>query len=227
MTMDNIDRYIEQVCRRVGGPRAMRAHLRQELREHLLDAVERLGAGGMDSQEAQAKAIEDFGSAEDVRGGLEEAHGQRLLPVIVEKALQWKETTMKARWLWMTSAHVMLASVLMLELVFVFGMMIFIMPKFREMEIKGWLTPHGAAEAGLIAWSSSFLGNLAALCALGGWILPAIAAAWVVYEWRVRSENKAWMRLSLMGVGSLALFVVAAIEAVAMIAPLMVAWPQH
>ena len=225
--MDNIDRYVDEVCRRVGGPRAMRAHLRQELREHLLDAVDRLRAGGMSPQEAEAKALEDFGLAAEVRGGLEEAHGQRLLPVIVEKAMQWKETTMKARWLWMTSAHVMLATVLVLELTFVYGIMIFIMPKFREMEHKGWIAPHGPGDAGLMTWSASVLGNLTAFCAAGWWILLAVAAAWAAYEWRVRSENKAWMRLSFMGAGSIALFVVAAIEAMAMILPLIVAWPQR
>ena len=40
--MDRIEAYLEQVCRGIGGPRGMRAHVRQELREHLRDAAARL-----------------------------------------------------------------------------------------------------------------------------------------------------------------------------------------
>ena len=37
--MDQLERYLDQVCRGIGGPRSLRQHIRQELREHLLDAA--------------------------------------------------------------------------------------------------------------------------------------------------------------------------------------------
>jgi hypothetical protein len=35
--MKKLEQYLDQVCRRISGPRALRQHVRQELREHLLD----------------------------------------------------------------------------------------------------------------------------------------------------------------------------------------------
>jgi hypothetical protein len=32
--MDKLEQYLDQVCRNIGGPYAMRRHVRQELREH-------------------------------------------------------------------------------------------------------------------------------------------------------------------------------------------------
>ena len=37
--MEKIEQYHDQVCRCIGGPWSLRQHERQELREHLLDAV--------------------------------------------------------------------------------------------------------------------------------------------------------------------------------------------
>ena len=37
--MDKLEHYLDQVCRSIGGPRSLRQHVRQELREHLLDAA--------------------------------------------------------------------------------------------------------------------------------------------------------------------------------------------
>jgi hypothetical protein len=222
--MEKIERYVEEVCRRLGGPREMRLHVRQELREHLLDAVESLRAGGMSEQEAVKKALEDFGATAEVRGALEEAHGQRLTAVIVEKAMQWKEKTMKARWLWMTVAQIAIVTVILLEVAFVYGLLIFVLPKFHDMVIKGWLVAPDQATANLISWSSSYLGRLAGWLSHPCWLFLAIAAVWTLFEWRVQSENKAWMRLFSMGLGAVILFVVAA---AAMILPLMVAWPRR
>jgi hypothetical protein len=33
--MDRLAQYLEQVCRRIGGPRSLRQHIREELREHV------------------------------------------------------------------------------------------------------------------------------------------------------------------------------------------------
>jgi hypothetical protein len=39
--MEKIERYLDQVCHGIAGPRALRAHIRLELKEHLVEAVAR------------------------------------------------------------------------------------------------------------------------------------------------------------------------------------------
>lgn len=99
--MDKLEQYLDQVCRGIGGPVEMRRHVRQELREHLLDAVAQHKAAGLADEAALDKALAEFGQPEEVRSELEAAHGQRMT-WIIDKAMQWKEMTMKAKWLWTT-----------------------------------------------------------------------------------------------------------------------------
>src|SRR5215471_11793159 len=103
--MDKLEQYLDQVCRSIGGPRSLRQHIRQELREHLLDAAARHKAAGLPEEQALDRALEDFGGPEQVRSELEATHGHRLLPVVIDKAMQWKENTLKAKWLWTTWAY--------------------------------------------------------------------------------------------------------------------------
>ena len=92
--MDKLEQYLDQVCRGIAGPRSLRQHVRQELREHLLDAAAAHKAAGMSEEAALARALEDFGGPEQVRAELEATHGHRLLGVVLDKAMQWQERTM-------------------------------------------------------------------------------------------------------------------------------------
>src|SRR5262245_3379395 len=114
--MDPLEQFLDRVCRGVGGSRELRQHLRQELREHLLDAAAGHRAAGMSESEALAKALADFGGPDEVRSELEVTHGHRLLPVLLDKAMQWKEKTMKAKWLWTTWATIAVVAVVLLDL---------------------------------------------------------------------------------------------------------------
>ena len=62
--MNDMDRYLDQACRRISGPTALRRHLREELREHLEEAIHALLAEGLSQEEAAAKAIESLGEPE-------------------------------------------------------------------------------------------------------------------------------------------------------------------
>src|SRR5688572_28432611 len=97
---DKLERYLDQVCRGIAGPRELRQHVRQELRGHLMDAVAEHRTAGLDEATAVERALADFGGPEEVRAELEATHGHRLLGVIIDKAMQWKETTMKGKYLW-------------------------------------------------------------------------------------------------------------------------------
>ncbi len=203
--MDKLEHYLDQVCRSIGGPRPLRQHVRQELREHLLDAVARHRAAGLSEEDALAKALEEFGQPEEVRSELEAAHGQRVMAVVIDKALQWKEMTMKAKWLWTSWAYLGLAVVIVLEVLFLTCAVIFIVPKFKHLLREGLIDPAIIDDAG-VSWMPAFLDDLSDV---GGgyatlWLILAVAA-WALFEWLVRSENKALMRLSALGTAAVGL----------------------
>src|SRR5437899_4809146 len=137
--MDKLELYLDQVCRSIGGPKALRQHVRQELREHLLDAVAEHKAAGLSEEKALEKALEDFGGPEQVRSELEATHGHRLMPVVIDKAMQWKEKTMKAKWLWTTWAYLAVVLVIVLEVLFITFNRVFVVPKFQKIMSEGWL----------------------------------------------------------------------------------------
>jgi hypothetical protein len=206
--MDKLEQYLNRICRSIGGPRPLREHVRQELREHLVDAMARHRAEGLSEEEALGRALEEFGNPDDVRSGLEATHGHRMLAVVIDKALHWKEMTMRARWLWMSWAYLALAAVIALEVLFISFNVVFIVPKFQKLMHDGMIDPAIIEESG-VRWTPAFLGGLSNV--VGHYTLPVIllAAAMVgLFEWRVRSENKSLMRLSALGTATLGLMMV-------------------
>jgi hypothetical protein len=222
--MDKLERYLDQVCRGIAGPRALRQHIRRELGEHLRDAAAEHEAAGMSAEEALERALEDFGGPEQVRAELEAQHGHRLMTVVIDKAMQWKEKTMKARWVWSTWAHAMVLVVIGLEVAFVYGCMVFIVPKFKEYGKDGWIDTAIQDEAGAInRWAFGFLGNMGGLCEWLPWIGLGLLVLWGLFESRVRSENKALMRLGGLGTIAAGMFVAAGFTAAALILPSVIA----
>jgi hypothetical protein len=206
--MDKLEHYLDQVCRGIGGPRALRQHVRQELREHLRDAAAEYKAAGLSEEAALDRALEDFGGPEEVRSGLEATHGHRLLPVVIDKAMQWQERTMKAKWLWTTWAYLAVAAVVVLEVLLITFNVIFIIPKFRKLMQDGIIDPAIVEEQG-VSWMLGFLNGLEYV---GGnyttFLLLGAAAAIGLFEWRVKSEHKPFIRLSAWGTAAVALTVV-------------------
>lgn len=224
--MDMLEQYLDQVCRRIAGARDMRQHVRQELREHLLDAAVAHEAGGLSKEQALAKAIEDFGGPREVRDGLEDAHGARVSAIVLEKAMQWKEMTMKAKWLWTTWAHLALAIVISLEVLFICGSVVFLIPRFTYLAAYVWRGGTSMGEASeFLDWSLGYLDGV--VWWTQNWWLPAVIVAmlWVIFEWRVRSENKTLMRLG--GMSALAVGLTAALltMVVAMTMPPLMSGP--
>jgi hypothetical protein len=206
--MNVLDQYLDRVCRSIGGPRSLRQHIRQELREHLLDAMAQHKAAGLSEQAALEKALEEFGKPEEVRSELEATHGHRMMAVVIDKAMQWKERTMRAKWLWMTWAYLALAGVIALEVLFITFNVVFIVPKFQRLMRDRIIDPADIEEHGL-SWMLGFLDDLQYV---GGhyttFILLGAAAAYGLFEWRVKSENKPFIRLSALGTAAVGLMVV-------------------
>lgn len=221
--MDKLEHYLDQVCRGLGGSRAMRQHIRQELREHLSDAIAERRAAGMSEEEALARALEDFGAPDEVRSELEATHGHRLMAVVIDKAIEWKEKTMKAKWLWLSWAHVALAAVILVAgFTIVFSEM-FLVPKFRQIARVGWLHP-GVHDPGA-AWLFSILSGMDWLSNHAPLILLGVGILWVLFEWRVRSENKTFMRLSALGTAAVGLVVAVMLTTGSMLILMMLGWP--
>src|SRR5262249_34276760 len=202
------ERYLDEVWRRMGGPGSLRQHVRQELREHLLDAAAEHQAAGLSPQEALERAIANFGGPDFVRSELEATHGHRVMAVVIDKAMQWKEMTMRAKWLWTTWAYLAAVGVIALEVMWITFAVMYRGPKFCKLMQDGLIGPAILDEHG-VAWGVSFLRRLSV--AVGDytalWILGA-AAAWGLFEWRVHSENKPFMRLSALGTAGVALALV-------------------
>jgi hypothetical protein len=206
--MERLERYLDQVCRSIGGPKALRHHVRQELREHLLDAVAEHKAAGMPEQEALERALLEFGQPEEVRSELEATHGHRVMAVVIDKALQWKEMTMRTKWLWTTWAYLAVVLLIALELFSVWFNVIFLIPKYQKLRRDGIIDPAIDEEAG-VGWMTRFVTGLSDFTGhYTTWLLLAAAAAWGLFEWRVKSENKSFIRLALLGTVAVALMVV-------------------
>lgn len=225
--MEKLEHYLDQVCRGIAGPRSLRQHVRQELREHLLDAVAVHRAAGLSEDQALEKALDDFGGPEHVRGEWETLHGRRLLTTVVDKSLDWKERTMKARWLWSTSAHFSLAGVIVFELAILAWSMVFIVPAYvRDREYRLFRGPTAPVQEYLDR-ADTCLTAVVRLAdnVVSYWFLwfALFAAAWGTFEWRVRSENKSLMRLSAMGLAALVLAATVSLSAASLMTPYVVA----
>src|ERR1022692_2685874 len=156
--MDRLEQYLDQVCRSIGRPVKMRQHVRQELREHLLDALAQHRSAGLSEEAALAKALEEFGKPEEMRSDLEAAHGQRMM-WILDKAMQWKEKTMKAKWLWMTLAHVSVVLVIALAVMWISFADIFLLPKFEKLLHDGIIDP-AFIDGADASWMPAFLNGV-------------------------------------------------------------------
>ena len=203
--MDKLEQYLDQLCRSIGGPRSLRQHVRQELREHLLDAVAQHRSAGLSEKEALERALAEFGKPEDVRSELEATHGHRMMAVVIDKAMQWKEMTMRARWLWTTWAHLALMGVIAVQVLTITFSETFLVPKFQVIVRDGWLNL--SIHEPDVSWLHSSVHGMDWAANNLTWLLLLLAAAWGLFEWRVRSENKTFMRLSALGTAAVALMV--------------------
>src|SRR5215469_11703782 len=215
--MKKLEQYLDQVCRSIGGTRALRQHVRQELREHLLDSVAQHKAAGLPEEAALEQALEEFGQAEEVRSELEATHGQRLLAVVIEKAMLWQEKTMKAKWLWTTWAYLALGLVIVLQTLFLVFTNLMIVPRFELLVRHGFVDP-AVLEQNDWSWTRTWLLNLHDLTGHHTTLVLLLAAVAIgIFEWRVRSENKSFMRVAALGTVAVTLMIVVAFMAGSML----------
>ena len=199
--MNKLEHYLQQVCRSMGGPKALREHVRQELREHVLDAISvaQHQTSGLSEQQAIDRALAEFGIPETVRGELEATHGHRMmLAMVISKAMQWKEKTMKAKWLWATWTYLMVIGIIVLEILFCFFSMIYLLPKMKKLQQDGFMMTDESARSAM-NWMFDFLyGTATAIDKWFWWAVLGLVTLWGLFEWRAKSENKPFIRLSVL-----------------------------
>lgn len=197
--MDRIEHYLDQVCLSVGGPEELRRHLRQELREHLQELMDDYIATGMAPQDAETRAIESFGEPESVREGLESVHGRRHLAFLIEKAMDWREENMKTGWKWSWTATALVLLTMVVQVGLIWFAIIYIEPVliegYHELNASNGILRSTAGLARLLYYSWA-------------WLLAPVVIGWAVFEWRVKNEHKALMRLTGGIAASLALGIV-------------------
>jgi hypothetical protein len=191
--MNDIGRYLDQACRSVSGSVALRKHLRTELKEHLEEAIKELVAKGMSQDEAAKKVIQDFGEPEMVRDGLQSVYGHSVTSLFVDKAMDWRERTMKSEWRWNSATYVGLVLIVALAASsIVFSFM--------------WIVPCLAAlYSDLGTELPRYLCRTINISRLMVdewwiWVIP-IVGGMGLFEWKCKSENKALIRTA-MSVGA-------------------------
>ncbi len=224
--MNKLEHYLHQVCRSMGGPKALREHVRQELREHLVDAIAQHQKAGLSEQQAIDRALAEFGTPETVRGELEATHGHRMmLAVVIDKAMEWKEKTMKAKWLWATWTYLMVIGIIVLEILFTFFCMIYILPKIKKLQHDGFIMTDEYSRSAM-NWMFDFLyGTANAIDKWFWWAVLGLVTLWGLFEWRVKSDNKSFMRLSALNTLALGLLMVVLIMSVSMVLPFLLSTP--
>jgi type II secretory pathway component PulF len=191
--MNNIDRYLDQACRSVSGPVALRKHLREELREHLEVAIKELVATGMSQDEAATKAIKGFGEPEMVREGLQSVYGHSVTSLFVDKAMEWRERTMKSEWKWNSATYVGLGIIVALAAFSIVFAFMWIVPVVQALYSDlGTVLPEYLCRTINI---SRLMVNEWWI-----WVIP-IVGGMGLFEWKCKSENKALIRMA-MGVGA-------------------------
>jgi hypothetical protein len=223
--MDKLERYLDQVCRTIGGPRSLRQHVRQELREHLLDAASQHCTEGLSMSDALDRAIADFGGPEQVRAELEATHGHRFLAVVIDRAMQWKETTMRGKWLWATCANLAVFAVVVINILFYAFVETMFVPKLKKLQNDGWLKSEAMALP-VMDWLNSSLRTLAWLGDHATWFLLAGIGLWGFFEWRVRGDNKSAMRMTVFGMLAVVLTIGSVVIASAIAIPFMIGMPE-
>jgi hypothetical protein len=128
---------------------------------------------------------------------------------------------MRAKWLWTTLAHLALAVVVVLEVAWLTFAALWLVPRFQKLVVDGVIDPEFVEIGGLrlAAWAS-FLERLRQVVdRFLGWLLLLTVVFCGFFEWRVRGENKSFIRLSVWGTAAVGLIVVCIFTGVALVLP--------
>ncbi len=132
---------------------------------------------------------------------------------------------MRTKWLWTIWAHLALAVVVVLEVAWLAYAALWLVPRFQKLKVDGVIDPAFFEDRGP-GWAPSFLDGLRDVAdRYSGWLLLIIVGVCGLFEWRVRSQNKSLIRLSVWGTAAVGLMVVGGLTAVALVVPYQLSAP--
>jgi hypothetical protein len=97
--------------------------------------------------------------------------------------------------------------VIALAVLFIAGAELLIVPKFNQLVRDGLVDP-AILDTQNVSWMHSWLGRVGRVAEQTTWLVLLAAVTWGLFEWRVKSENKTFMRLSALGTVAAGLMVV-------------------
>jgi len=211
--MKDVEEYLNRVCRDLSAPASLRRHLREELRTHIEEAIARHQTSGAPPEEAARMAVEEFGDPGMVRDELQGVHGQRLVSLLIDRAMEWKVRTMTSEWKWAFVGHFALLLVIAVQLLLISAIAVMIMPIVVEhysslqLDAPRYLTGMIDAlrffERTWYVWASLLLLGV------------------VMFEWRGPKTGKSVIRLGIGASTALALTVAAVLVTAGVIVPLV------
>jgi hypothetical protein len=149
-----------------------------------------------------------------------------MMLVVIDKALAWKERTMRAKWLWTTWSYLAALGVVAIGILSLCFFNCCLVPKLKKFEADGWLQYHDLPDLPVLDRLKWIIHALDWAGEYFVWLLAGAAVLWGLFEWRVRSENKSFMRLAALGTGGLGLTIAVLLAASAIIIPFAVGLPS-
>jgi len=132
---------------------------------------------------------------------------------------------MRPNW-WRVWAHVNVALVIALNLVWLLMAGIFLVPKFQKLAADGVIDLVYVAESGW-SWMPALLDGVYGLGRTSSaWSLPAAVALVGLFEWRVKSQNKSFIRLAGLGTVAVGLTVVSILVGASLALPQLISGPM-
>ena len=186
--MKEIENFLNRVCRFLRVAPSLKKHIREELQEHVVEAMEAHRKEGLSEEEALQRAIEEFGSPDTVGDQLSSIHSQNFFSFVLDRAMVWRERTMKTGWKWNFVALTAMALVIGIESLMSMACAVYVLPRVTE-TFKMLGLPFPRICDGMLTSVRFFRDYwFVPLCILGG--------GWTLFEFKCRRESKSSIRLA-------------------------------
>ncbi len=205
--MDDIEQFLNRTTRGIGGPASLQKHLKEELREHLDETIQEYVSNGMAEEEARQKTLQEFGGPEQIREEFEAVYGRRLTSLLIGKAMDWRERTMKMEWKWNFLSQMFFDLLIGAQILFIYLVALFILPGTERLRVEV-LSKTGRISGEIGIPSIETIYRLAFL-GVHQWFVPFLLAgvAIALFEWKYRRDNKTQVRLAISSIVSFGLMV--------------------
>jgi hypothetical protein len=131
---------------------------------------------------------------------------------------------MKAKLLWNSWLHLVLAAMIALQVTFLWWCSTYIVPIYHRFRYNGWLDGDDGTRP-ITSWTHSVLSEITRLADgiwASWWLFAAVLAAAAYLFWRLRSDHKRMIGLSTLATAALGLMLLTCALSMALVIPLIV-----